>query len=104
MKLCIRVVAAVAAISLSAIAFNASAGRANDITYVYYSDATHTTEIGRVEYFCGSGSYSEGEVSQFTTSYTVRCSLGTPGPPAPDGQVYTHCEYSLDPYPKWTCG
>lgn len=104
MKLRIGVMASLTAITLSTIVVSANAGRANDITYVYFSDASHTTQVGQTEYFCGSGSYSEGEVTQYSTVYTVHCTLGIPAVSAPTDKPYTQCTYDINPYPIWTCG
>lgn len=102
MKLRLNVASCLAAITLSSIALNASAERVNDITYIYYSDASHSTEVGRAEYFCGSGSYTDGEVTQYSTAFTVKCSLSAPAPPA-EPTTYTNCFFEPDPYPLWKC-
>lgn len=105
MKACISVIAGLAVLTLSSVSLNALAARANDVEYTYYSDATHTVEVGHTEYYCDNGSYTEGQVTAYKTTFTFSCSLGAPAiSPPSDGQVYTHCTYATDPYPVWNCG
>jgi len=91
------------AVSGLGVAGVAMAGRQNDVTYLYYTDAQHTAVTGSTEYYCGYGSLTEGVVTEFSTIFVAPCGVGGGAAPPPEATVYTHCVLTNPPYDSWTC-
>jgi hypothetical protein len=92
-------------LSMFGISTMAMAGRANDVTYHYFSDASKTTEVGFIEYQCVSGSYDEGETgTPYFTVVQIPCNLWpSPQPSAQELQQYHSCTKTDTGYDTYYC-
>ncbi len=60
-------------LSILAVLPSEAAGCFNNKLVIYYSDASHTTEVGRCEPTCCDGCHCTGTTSQFTVVYAFNC-------------------------------
>lgn len=76
------IVSTVAALVAALLTANVQAARQTYVAYTYYSDATHTQQVGFQEFFCPAGSNMSGVTSPWKVLHMESCndyiSLGIP--------------------------
>jgi|GEM_PF-3741013 len=96
--------AIIVAVSLFA-APQVNAARQAYVSYTYYSDASHTTQVGFDEFYCPAGSSSTGIHTPYKVQVIETCSdaaVGTPpynpqpGVPLPAPPTYLSCHIAFD--------
>lgn len=74
-----------------------------DIVNTYYSDATHSTIVGTVEYTCKGLRVQNGTQTNFASYAATDCSGGTPSEGNPPSDPVLQCYLIYTPYQEYVC-